>query len=215
MFVELNAKRYVVVPQPTKWPGGGRTFASPVRHYHVPHFSQFFNVQGTQTQAGITTPTAIFGSLIGGMGLGRLRSEDFQIGVPIRRFMDAPTCDTRWSSGIYLGLLAEDATETGLENSIGAVDFEGSIWTLWADDTQRDIFSMVFNGSAWVSGGTVNAAAGTQVTRPLSVIAHADRLIALLIGGFSVGSTADNAVGDDHVIFFDVDGAGTWTGATT
>jgi len=165
-------------------------------------FSQEFR-QGPQSpQALGSYQSLIFPHFANGLGRDRIAS-DSALTRPAEytRFFDA-TADTRFISGVYLPILEEDSTHTGLEKVRASAEFKGDLWTLWEDDTSTDIVARKYTGSTttFEGGGDVLADATTKVI--FDLFPHQTHLISLM----------GNA--NDHLIHRSTDGA-TWTAAST
>ena len=201
--ISLNSVGYII--NSFDWNRQG--FALVHREISQP-FAPQFRTEGVQQQADLRgASTKIFGPFSFGFGPGRIASDRANNPEEYQRFQDS-SMETRWPDGARQSILAEDATETGLEQSIGGVNFKGDVWTVWGDVSGVQALSRKFDGSAWIAGGSLQPIAGGSVKVPLSIITAQNLLMGLVAGG-------DGAVGDDHFISFDANGAGNWTAATT
>jgi hypothetical protein len=204
MLIQLNeaggTKRdYVVVPRRVR--RNGRDILVPVEEYDVEMFTDSFDTLGGQSQERIGPYTSrIFPNFMLGFGRDRIASDSARNPAEYRRFFDS-TCDTRFEK-IYLPILEENSTETGLEVIRASAAFKSNLWGIWEDGTSTDLLARKYVGSttAWTAGGNVLADATTKVG--LDLLAHKTHLLALF------------AQSNDHLIYRSTDGA-TWTAATT
>lgn len=202
---KLNAKNYVAMRPKEK--RGGLTIERDYLQTQLDSFAPQFTTTGGQQQDALQGATPkVFGSMINGFGLSRIPADQANNPDFYKRFWDS-NMETRFSSGIRQAILAEDATHSGLEQSVAGVNFKGGLGSIWADATNSDILYREFDGTDWAAIGTVMNVASSVVV-PVDLITHKNVLIALVVGG-------SGAAGDDHLTFFDNDGAGTWTTTTT
>ena len=97
----------------------------------------------------------------------------------VHGFFDS-LCDTRWGD-VYPSILAQDSTETGLEQIRASAVFKGELWAIWQDADSQDLLSRNFTGSTatWENGGTIESNAANVELVGLDLIAHKDRLVVL------------------------------------
>lgn len=126
------------------------------------------------------------------LGLGRYRTNsDSAFQVDERRRFWIATADTRFESGVYNPILAEDSTETGLEVIRASCSFGGDLWAMWEDGTASDVVARKYTGSTttWEGGGDIkNLSSGFGVPG-FDIIAHKTHMIAIY-GYNAAGGTA-------------------------
>ena len=105
--VQIDGKNFVAVPQ-------GRS-ERVVRRLRNEDFISQFSGEGIRSPSTfLGYQTLIFPNFSLGLGRERIDSDSARVSGEYRRFWDA-TCDTRFASGVYLPILEEDSTSTGLE----------------------------------------------------------------------------------------------------
>ena len=168
----------------------------------VEQFGDALKLTGGQTQADIKgRSTVVYGPPLHGFGTDVVPGLRFNDSDWALRFWDA-TASSLHPSGVYLPLLQQTSTTTGLEVWRKSAKFSGNLWTFWDDDSGTDIVAYTYDGSETkvTSGGSVLAAGSEAVL--LDVMPHKDRMVALF------------AVVDNHIIYHSTDGA-TWSAAAT
>lgn len=167
-------------------------------------FTDSFSPVGTARQDTLRSPdNKVFGPLTGGFGRDRIPSYLADDPLQYLRFHDS-YCDTRWFSGVYLPILEEDSTETGLEVIRASASFKGDLWTVWEDNSSLNIVARSYTGSStsWGGGGTVRTTGGAEEASAVDLMASKDHLLCMF--------AADN----DMAVLRSTDGA-TWTASTT
>lgn len=207
--IQLNGVDYITTDRNVRL--NGETHKVPVEEYQPEVFVDQFDTSGGQSQQQLRgKDSQIFPNFMLGFGRNLIASDSARNINEYRRFFDA-TADTRFEK-IYLPILEEDSTETGLEVVRAFADFKGGFCALWEDNTGVDVVARTYTGSTttWGGGGNVIQGTTTGDERVASdLMAHKTRLIALVVGD----ATAGNA-GDSQMIFHSTNGA-TWNAATT
>jgi len=146
--VEINAKGYSLLSDRD----GAKVATRPVQQFVQPI-----------RQTGRTRPedvapyeTFIIPNLTKGFGRFRIDSDSAFNPEEYRRFFNS-TCDTRWADSIYLPILAESSTQTGLERIRRSIHFKGQLFGAWSDASSTLISTYLYDGSdlTWDAAGQV------------------------------------------------------------
>ena len=112
---------------------------------------------GGQTLRDLQKPSIIFSDFYEGIGLNRVPSDWTNYPTAPRRSYDA-TADTRWDGGVYLPLLQQDASETGLEVIRASSAYKSNLWAAWEDNASRTVLARKFDADddpQWEAGGVI------------------------------------------------------------
>jgi len=158
--VEINSKQYSLVP------GGDGTKIStrPVQQFVQP----IRDTGRTRPEDVAAYESFVVPNLAYGFGRARVNSDVAFDPKEYRRFFNS-TCDTRWMDRIYLPILSEDATQTGLNVVKCSTSHKGEINSLWSTTagdaaTSRGVANKQFTGASgtWEGGGYLQGAPGVQ-----------------------------------------------------
>ena len=169
--VDINGKQYAVIEDRS----GAKVTTRPVQQ-----FTQSFRTTGRTRPEDIAPyESFIVPNLAYGFGRYRINSDVAFDPKEYRRFWNS-TCDTRWMDAVYLPILSEDSTETGLEVIRASVDFVGKLNGMWEDGTSTTLLNRQYTGSSttWENGGTI-------MTNTLALVSE---------------TTADQASGSTHTV---------------
>jgi hypothetical protein len=148
--VQIDGKNFVAVPQ-------GRS-ERVVRRLRNEDFISQFSGEGIRSPSTfLGYQTLIFPNFSLGLGRERIDSDSARVSGEYRRFWDA-TCDTRFASGVYLPILEEDSTSTGLEVIRASTAFKGNLWGIWQDDSSRSVVARKYDADddpMWEAGGNI------------------------------------------------------------
>ena len=99
--------------------------------------------------------TFIHPNLSYGFGRYRINSDAAFSAREYRRCWDS-TCETRWPDAVYLPILSEDTTQTGLDIARASAEFKGELNCLF--ESSGTVVNRQFTGSndTWENGGDVN-----------------------------------------------------------
>jgi len=146
--VQIDSKNFVAVPQ-------GRS-ERVVRRIRNEDFISQFSGEGIRSPSTfLGYQTLIFPNFSLGLGRERIDSDSARVSGEYRRFWDA-TCDTRFASGVYLPILEEDSSSTGLEVIRASTSFKGNLWGLWEDGTSTQVLAQKYDfddDPQWEDGG--------------------------------------------------------------
>ena len=152
--IEINSKQYSLVP------GGDGTKVStrPVQQFVQP----IRDTGRTRPEDVAAYESFVVPNLAYGFGRARINSDVAFDPKEYRRFFNS-TCDTRWMDRIYLPILAENATQSGINVVKCSTSFKGEIHSLWsktigseADANYAGAVNRAFTGSstdAWEAIG--------------------------------------------------------------
>ena len=148
--IRLNAQNYLLKPRED----GSKILTRPVQQ-----FVQSIKDTG-RTRPEDVSPyeTFIHPDLTGGFGRHRINSDRAFDPNEYRRFWDS-TLDTRWPDAVYLPILAENSTQSGINVVKCSTSFKGELHSLWSIDnilaphTSRGAVSRQFDPDAWSGGG--------------------------------------------------------------
>jgi hypothetical protein len=92
-----------------------------------------------------------------GHGRSRIDSDVALEPDEFRRFWDCNGCITWHPNGVWLPILEEDATHTGLEVIRASEHFKGNLWSLWSDGSGTQAKARKFVGAttSFDSGATI------------------------------------------------------------
>jgi len=191
--VEINGNPYTLVENRD----GSKVSTRPVQQFVQPI-----------RQTGRTRPedlapyeSFIVPNLTMGFGRRRINSDSAFNADEYRRFFDS-TCDTRWADGVFLPILVENSTSTGLERIRASAHFKGQLFGGWTDNTSTTITSYMYDGSdtTWDTGGQMapqvlidnhggygEMSSSTSLTYSHTVASQANRIIVVLVS--SAGTT--------------------------
>ena len=182
--VDVNGKQYALIE------GGSGT---KITTRPVQQFTQSFRTTGRTRPEDIAPyESFIVPNLAYGFGRYRINSDAAFDPKEYRRFWNS-TCDTRWMDAVYLPILSEDSTETGLEVIRTSADFLGELNGMWEDGTSTLLLNRQYTGGSttWENGGTimtntlalVSETTGDQASGSTHTVAHtiADNNLRVLI----------------------------------
>ena len=158
--IRLNAQNYLLKPRED----GSKILTRPVEQ-----FVQSIKDTG-RTRPEDVSPyeTFIHPDLTGGFGRHRINSDRAFDPNEYRRFWDS-TLDTRWPDAVYLPILSENSTQSGLNVVKCSTSFKGEINSLWsttpgATATSRGAVNRQFAGAsnAWAGGGYILGGPGVR-----------------------------------------------------
>jgi len=159
--VEINSKQYSLVP------GGDGTKIStrPVQQFVQP----IRDTGRTRPEDVAAYESFVVPNLAYGFGRARINSDVAFDPKEYRRFFNS-TCDTRWMDRIYLPILSENSTQTGINVVKCSTSFKGEINSLWSTTagdaaTSRGVANKQFTGAstdAWENGGYLQGGPGVQ-----------------------------------------------------
>ena len=156
--VQIDGKNFVAVPQ-------GRS-ERVVRRLRNEDFISQFSGEGIRSPSTfLGYQTLIFPNFSLGLGRERIDSDSARVSGEYRRFWDA-TCDTRFASGVYLPILEEDSTSTGLEVIRASASFKANLWGIWEDGAGTQVLARKFVNTG---GTTTTWTAGEQVLPSVTV----------------------------------------------
>ena len=137
--VDINGKQYAVIEDRS----GAKVTTRPVQQ-----FTQSFRTTGRTRPEDIAPyESFIVPNLAYGFGRYRINSDVAFDPKEYRRFWNS-TCDTRWMDAVYLPILSEDSTETGLEVIRASADFVGKLNGMWEDGTSTTVVNRQYTGSS-------------------------------------------------------------------
>ena len=204
--IRLNTKNYILRPRED----GSKILTRPVQ--------QFVNsVKDTgRTRPEDVSPyeTFIHPDLTGGFGRHRINSDKAFDPNEYKRFWDS-TLDTRWQDAVYLPILAENSTQSGLNVVKCSASYKGELHSLWSQTlgsdaggsaaTNRGAVNRLFTGAstdAWENGGylsqpatVTSMAAGADETEYAAVVnvqANTDLLVVVVT--YTDASNIGNAI---------------------
>ena len=146
--VEINSKQYSVIADNN----GNKVSTRPVQQFVQP----IRDTGRTRPEDVAAYESFVIPNLAYGFGRARINSDVAFDPKEYRRFFDS-TCDTRWMDRIYLPILAETATQTGLEVVRASAELGAETNALW--DKDGIVVNRQFTGSstnAWENGGELN-----------------------------------------------------------
>tara|TARA_R100000008_G_scaffold26891_1_gene14797 strand:+ start:21812 stop:24484 length:2673 start_codon:yes stop_codon:yes gene_type:complete len=204
--VEINSKQYSLVP------GGDGTKVStrPVQQFVQP----IRDTGRTRPEDVAAYESFVVPNLAYGFGRARINSDVAFDPKEYRRFFNS-TCDTRWMDRIYLPILAENATQSGLNVVKCSASYKGELHSLWSQTigsdaggsgaTNRGAVNRLFTGAstdAWENGGylsqsatVTSMAAGedeTEYAAVVNVTANTDLLVVVVT--YTDGANIGNAI---------------------
>jgi len=164
--VEINSKQYSLVPS-----GDGTKISTrPVQQFVQP----IRDTGRTRPEDVAAYESFVVPNLAYGFGRARVNSDVAFDPKEYRRFFNS-TCDTRWMDRIYLPILAENSTQSGINVVKCSTTFKGELHSLWSIDnilapsTSRGAVSRQFTGAstdAWENGGYMIGAPSTGTASP-------------------------------------------------
>ena len=135
--VEINSKQYSLVPS-----GDGTKISTrPVQQFVQP----IRDTGRTRPEDVAAYESFVVPNLAYGFGRARVNSDVAFDPKEYRRFFNS-TCDTRWMDRIYLPILAETPTQSGLNVVKCSTSFKGELNSLWSAST----------AAAGATGGVIN-----------------------------------------------------------
>ena len=168
--VEINSKQYSLVP------GGDGTKVStrPVQQFVQP----IRDTGRTRPEDVAAYESFVVPNLAYGFGRARINSDVAFDPKEYRRFFNS-TCDTRWMDRIYLPILAQNATHSGINVVKCSTSFKGELNSLWsatpsATATSRGAVNRQFTGDVngdgvadagdytWENGGYILGGPGVR-----------------------------------------------------
>ena len=176
--VDVNGKQYALVEDRS----GAKVTTRPVQQ-----FTQSFRTTGRTRPEDIAPyESFIVPNLAYGFGRYRINSDAAFDPKEYRRFWNS-TCDTRWMDAVYLPILSEDSTETGLEVIRASVDFVGKLNGMWEDGTSTTLLNRQYTGGSttWENGGTI-------MTNTLALVSEGEAVSASATGLTLSHTIADN-----------------------
>ena len=200
--ISLNGKEYVVVPNED----GVKVSTSPVQEFIQP-------IRSGRTRPEDTAPyeSFVIPNLINGFGRNKISSDVAYDSEEYKRFWNS-TSETRFET-IYLPLLSNTASHTGLERIRASAEFKSTLYALFEDTTGHEISCAKFDSDddpQWEEAGevvklgdfsgyiTASATATFTSGSPLEVAispAGEDRYLLLFVGTRQTSShkTTDSA----------------------
>ena len=200
--ISLNGKEYVVVPNEN----GVKVSTSPVQEFIQP-------IRSGRTRPEDTAPyeSFVIPNLMNGFGRNKISSDVAYDSEEYKRFWNS-TSETRFET-IYLPLLSNTASHTGLERIRASVEFKSTLYALFEDTTGHEISCAKFDSDddpQWEEAGevvklgdfsgyiTASATATFTSGSPLEVAispAGEDRYLLLFVGTRQTSShkTTDSA----------------------
>ncbi len=200
--ISLNGKEYVVVPNED----GVKVSTSPVQEFIQP-------IRSGRTRPEDTAPyeSFVIPNLMNGFGRNKISSDVAYDSEEYKRFWNS-TSETRFET-IYLPLLSNTASHTGLERIRASVEFKSTLYALFEDTTGHEISCAKFDSDddpQWEEAGevvklgdfsgyiTASATATFTSGSPLEVAispAGEDRYLLLFVGTRQTSShkTTDSA----------------------
>ena len=146
--ISLNNQSYVLAPRED----GSKLATSPVQQFIQP-----IRMTGrTRPEDVAPYESFVIPNLTRGFGRKRINSDSAFEPDEYRRFFDS-TCETRWMDSIYLPILAQASTSTGLERIRRSIHAKGQLYGGWSDDTSRSLISYMYDGSdtTWDTAGQI------------------------------------------------------------
>jgi len=200
--ISLNGKEYVVVPGED----GVKVSTSPAQQFIQPMIDGRTRPEDIAPYESIVIP-----NLMNGFGRNKISSDVAYDSEEYKRFWNS-TSETRFET-IYLPLLSQTASHTGLERIRASVEFKSTLYALFEDTTGHEISCAKFDSDddpQWEEAGEVvnlqshggyvsnSATATTTSATSLSVnvtTAGADRYLLLFVGTRQTSShqTTDSA----------------------
>ena len=200
--ISLNGKEYVVVPNED----GVKVSTSPVQEFIQP-------IRSGRTRPEDTAPyeSFVIPNLMNGFGRNKISSDVAYDSEEYKRFWNS-TSETRFET-IYLPLLSNTASHTGLERIRASVEFKSTLYALFEDTTGHEISCAKFDSDddpQWEEAGevvklgdfsgyitnhaTANATSGTTESVTIAT-AGEDRYLLLFVGTRQTSShkTTDSA----------------------
>ena len=159
--VEINSKQYSLVPSGD----GTKVSTRPVQQFVQP----IRDTGRTRPEDVAAYESFVVPNLAYGFGRARINSDVAFDPKEYRRFFNS-TCDTRWMDRIYLPILSENATQSGLNVVKCSTSFKGELNSLWsctpsATATSRGAVNRQFTGAstdAWENGGYILGGPGVR-----------------------------------------------------
>ena len=176
--VHVNGKQYALV----EGGSGAKVTTRPVQQ-----FTQSFRTTGRTRPEDIAPyESFIVPNLAYGFGRYRINSDVAFDPKEYRRFWNS-TCDTRWMDAVYLPILSEDSTETGLEVIRASADFVGKLNGMWEASSSTTLVNRQYAGgsTAWGAGGTI-------MTNTLALVSEGEAVAASATGLTLSHTIADN-----------------------
>ena len=169
--IEINSKTYALVEDRD----GTKVSTRPVQEFVQP----IRQTGRTRPEDVAAYESFVIPNLTRGFGRKRINSDSAFNPDEYRKFFDS-TCDTRWMDSVYLPILAQASTSTGLERIRRSIHAKGQLYGGWSDDTSRTLISYMYDGSdtTWDTAGQIapqvlidskgSAANGTGTTLTIS-----------------------------------------------
>ena len=192
--IEINSKTYALVEDRD----GTKVATRPVQEFVQP----IRQTGRTRPEDVAAYESFVIPNLTRGFGRKRINSDSAFNPDEYRKFFDS-TCDTRWMDSVYLPILAQASTSTGLERIRRSIHAKGHLWGGWSDETSTKLISHSYTGdtTTWTAGGQIapqvlidskgSAANGTGTTLTISHTVsdtYADRMIVVFLAAGSAPS---------------------------
>ena len=153
--VEINSKQYSLVPS-----GDGTKISTrPVQQFVQP----IRDTGRTRPEDVAAYESFVVPNLAYGFGRARINSDVAFDPKEYRRFFNS-TCDTRWMDRIYLPILAETPTQSGINVVKCSTSFKGELNSLWsvtpaAAGATGGVINRQYTGASdtWENGGYLQA----------------------------------------------------------
>jgi hypothetical protein len=204
--IQLNSQGYILKPSEE----GVKIVTRPVQQFVTPI-----------RQTGRTRPedvapyeSFIIPNLQNGFGRERIASDSAFNPEEYRHFWNS-TCETRFADAIYLPILSNAGSSTGLERIRCSAEFKGTLFTLWEADAGGAVVCAKFDSDGtpkWVEAGeiiNINGVVGTASsvitdtsvatgtsgdTRTISHdVSGDDTLLLVFVGNYDTDSTRQYA----------------------
>ena len=146
--VEINSRGYSLIEDRNRT----KVDTRPVQQFVQP----FRQTGRTRPEDVAAYESFIIPNLTKGFGRYRIDSDSAFEPSEYRRFFNS-TCDTRWADSIYLPILAESSTQTGLERIRRSIQFKGQLYGAWSDVSSTLISTYLYDGSdlTWDAAGQI------------------------------------------------------------
>ena len=168
--IEINSKQYALVPDRD----GTKISTRPVQQFVQP----IRDTGRTRPEDVAAYESFVVPNLAYGFGRARINSDVAFDPKEYRRFFNS-TCDTRWMDRIYLPILAQNATHSGINVVKCSTSFKGELNSLWsatpsATATSRGAVNRQFTGDVngdgvadagdytWENGGYILGGPGVR-----------------------------------------------------
>ena len=206
--IQLNSQGYILKPSEE----GVKIVTRPVQQFVTPI-----------RQTGRTRPedvapyeSFIIPNLQNGFGRERIASDSAFNPEEYRHFWNS-TCETRFADSIYLPILSNAGSSTGLERIRCSAEFKGTLFTLWEDDAGGAVVCAKFDSDddpQWEEAGEIinihgvvgtassvitDTSVGTGTSGTTRTVSHVvsgdDTFLLVFVGNYDTDTTRQYATG--------------------